>query len=104
MLVCAPDSSRNTRRSGATSFSSSCQAARRSATSGRSCSEAWTDFFKREPEPLEPLADRLKADVQAQSGAEFLTRGVGARPDVLADPTLDLRRDDRLAAARPRQG
>ena len=45
MLVRAPDSSRNTRRRGSTPASCPCQAARRSATSGRCCSAACSDFF-----------------------------------------------------------
>ncbi len=58
ILVDAPVSSMNTRRSGSRSGCALNQALRRAATSGRSCSAACAVFFEGHPVPVQAAPDR----------------------------------------------
>jgi hypothetical protein len=68
MLVDAQVSSMKIRLSGARSSWPSNQALRRSATSGRSCSEACAVFFARNGVPDEKALDRPEAEDEPLTG------------------------------------
>src|ERR1700730_2469545 len=90
MLVVVPVSSRKTSRAGSRSGCSACQAARASATSGRSCSLACTIFFEAdalggEEPPHRPVAD-MDAPV-GQLGADLFQRQIWNRRDPRQQPS-----------------
>src|SRR5713226_8766713 len=90
MLVEVPVSSRKTSRAGSRAGCSAFQAARASATSGRSCSLACTIFFKadalggKEP-PHRPVADMQTAS--GQLGADLFQRQIWNRRDPRQQPS-----------------
>src|SRR6266545_4708738 len=89
IAVEVPVSSMNTSRAGSRAGCSSFQAARASATSGRSCSLACTIFFEadalgsKEP-PYRSIPDMLAP--LGKLGADLLQRQVGHRGDPLQEP------------------
>ena len=76
MLVFTHVSSRKTSFAGWSPVCCKRHSARRSATSGRCCSAAFSTFFERQPQLLEGAAQRLSTERGAQLGFEFIEREI----------------------------
>ena len=89
MLVLVPVSSMKTRCEGSSCACSSFQAARATATSARSCSLAYTVFFKAHIGPVAEAPHRPQTDIHAtllQPDADLLKRQIGVGLDQLEQP------------------
>jgi hypothetical protein len=79
MFVLAHVSSTNTSFAGSSPSRLTRHAARLSATSGRPCSAARADFFVRQPQLAQRLADRPRRDRHAEAIPQLDQRRVGLR-------------------------
>ena len=107
ILVEAPASSMNTRRSGSRSGCAMNQALRRATTSGRSCSAACAVFFEGHPVPVQATPDRARHErgtvIPLQHGGQLGQRNILLRLDCRQDHSgkrLDFMRP-RVPALRP---
>ncbi len=89
ILVEAPVSSMNTRRSGSRSGCALNQALRRATTSGRSCSAACAVFFEGHPVPVQATPDRARHErgtvIPLQHGGQLGQRNILLRLDCRQD-------------------
>ena len=76
ILVLAPDSSMNTRRAGSRRGSSSSHCSRRSRTSSRSCSLAWSVFFIAVAQSIQCPLHRHDRAVYFACGPKLFERGI----------------------------